>query len=129
MAKSDPDCVQVSCYSDSTEDGEFIETVWTREKLEHLKEEKKPTGLSEKEMKKIICDMVTKYDASEEEVFDELQSQDQSVTRDVAHRLYKMCNGDKNKESRDDFFRQQQQREIEMQRRNSEPHYNVRHFI
>ena len=61
-----------------------------------LKKESK-SGLSEKEMKKIICDMVTKYDASEEEVFDELQSQDQNITRDVAHRLYKMCNGDKNK--------------------------------
>ena len=56
-----------------------------------LKKESK-SGLSEKEMKKIICDMVTKYDASEEEIFDELQSQDQNITRDVAHRLFKMCN-------------------------------------
>lgn len=68
--------------------------VWVREsneKLKHLKEEKKPT-LSEKEMKKIICDMITKYDASEEEIFDELQSQDPAVSRDTARRLYKMCN-------------------------------------
>lgn len=54
-------------------------------------DEKRP-GLSEHEMKKIICDMVDKYEASEEEVFDELQSQDPSITRDVAHRLFKMCN-------------------------------------
>ena len=60
-------------------------------RVESVKEDKKSTKLSEKEMKKIICDMVTKYDASEEEVFDELQAQDQSVTKDVAHRLFKMC--------------------------------------
>ena len=75
---------------------------WSKERRERvntanaesLEEETvtKSSKLSEKEMKKIICDMITKYDASEEEVFDELQSQDPRVTRDVAHRLFKMCN-------------------------------------
>lgn len=62
------------------------------ESLDRKKVESKTNKLSEKEMKKIICDMITKYDASEEEIFDELQSQDPAVSRDTARRLYKMCN-------------------------------------
>ena len=54
--------------------------------------DEKRSGLSEHEMKKIICDMVDKYEASEEEVFDELQSQDSTITKDTVHRLFKMCN-------------------------------------
>lgn len=51
--------------------------------------------LSEDEMKQIICGMIDKYDASEEETFDELQSHDSTITRDLVHRLYGMCNKNK----------------------------------
>lgn len=57
-----------------------------------IQEEKKST-LSEKEMRDVICSMINKYDASEEEVFDELQSEDETVSRDLVHRLYAMCSG------------------------------------
>lgn len=50
------------------------------------------SSLSEKEMKKIICTMIDKYDASEEETFDEIQASDPTITRETVHRLYKMCN-------------------------------------
>ena len=49
------------------------------------------SSLSEKEMKKIICTMIDKYDASEEETFDEIQASDPTITRETVHRLYKMC--------------------------------------
>lgn len=63
------------------------------ESLDRRKVESKSSELSEKEMKKIICDMITKYDASEEETFDELQSQDPTISRETVHQLYQMCSG------------------------------------
>ena len=67
-----------------SEDDEIVESAPL---IEHRKE-----TISKEQMKEIICDMITKYDASEEEIFDELQSQDPTVSRDTARRLYKMCN-------------------------------------
>lgn len=62
--------------------------------------EEKKSALSEKEMRDVICSMINKYDASEEEVFDELQSEDETVSKDLVHRLYAMCSGkEKIKES------------------------------
>ena len=49
--------------------------------------------LTEEDMKKVICSMITKYDASEEETFDELQSQDPTISRETVHQLYQMCSG------------------------------------
>ena len=62
---------------------------------ESLHESEKPTKVSEQEMKKIICSMIKQYDASEEEVFDEIQSADPEISKDTVHRLYQMCAGKK----------------------------------
>lgn len=67
-------------------------------------EEHEQSGISEDEMKNIICSMITKYDASEEETFDEIQSQDPTVSRDAVHRLYVMCSGSEEEESEEDDF-------------------------
>lgn len=56
--------------------------------VESLKE-----SVSEAEMKDIICSMITQYDASEEEVYDELSIANPDISRDLVHRLYQMCGG------------------------------------
>lgn len=87
MGKSDKEIRAMLKISRRARGDDYLRK-WNKER----REKEKSTKLSEKEMKKIICDMVTKYDASEEEVFDELQAQDPKVTKDIAHRLFKMCN-------------------------------------
>lgn len=57
---------------------------------ESLKED---TSVSKEQMKEIICSMINKYDASEEEAFDEIQSTNPNITREEVHKLYQMCSG------------------------------------
>lgn len=61
-------------------------------------------SLSEDEMKEIICSMITKYDASEEETFDELQSTVPTIPRDLVHRLYQMCSDNKTESLEENIF-------------------------
>lgn len=58
--------------------------------IESLRED-----VSTEEMKNVICSMISEYDASEEEVYDELSSATPDVSRDLVHRLYQMCSGNK----------------------------------
>lgn len=60
--------------------------------------------VSTKEMKKVICSMINEYDASEEEVYDELSSATPDVSRDLVHRLYQMCSGNKEEPQQETSF-------------------------
>lgn len=71
----------------------------TELETESLKED-----VSEEEMKKIICSMINEYDASEEEVYDELSSATPDVSRDLVHRLYQMCSGNKEEPQQETSF-------------------------
>ena len=66
--------------------------------------EEEKSGLSEAEMKKVICSMINEYDASEEEVYDELSSATPDVSRDLVHRLYQMCSGNKEEPQQETSF-------------------------
>ena len=66
--------------------------------------EAKSEGISEQEMKKVICSMISEYDASEEEVYDELSSATPDVSRDLVHRLYQMCSGNKEEPQQETSF-------------------------
>lgn len=60
--------------------------------------------VSEEEMKRVICSMISEYDASEEEVYDELSSATPDVSRDLVHRLYQMCSGNKEEPQQETSF-------------------------
>ena len=66
---------------------------------ESLKED-----VSEEEMKKVICSMINEYDASEEEVYDELSIANPDISRDLVHRLYQMCSGNKEEPQQETSF-------------------------
>lgn len=100
-AEQDEDAFSVIRYEKYyDEDGEEVDfepagKVWSKKSNESLHESEKPTKVSEQEMKKVICSMIKQYDASEEEVFDEIQSADPKISKDTVHRLYQMCTGKK----------------------------------
>lgn len=66
--------------------------MWTNESLEKPKVNES-AELPNSKLKEIICGMINKYDASEEEVFDEIQSTNPNITRKEVHNLYQMCCG------------------------------------
>ena len=73
--------------------------------VEFVEETKhKEHSLSEDEMKEIICSMIDKYDASEEETFDELQSTVPTISKELVHRLYQMCSKGTKSESLEEEF-------------------------
>lgn len=73
--------------------------------IETFEEETQHTehSFSEKEMKEIICTMINKYDASEEETFDELQSTVPTISKDTVHRLYQMCSNNKTEDLEENY--------------------------
>lgn len=69
-----------------------------------LETESLKEGVSTEEMKNVICSMINEYDASEEEVYDELSSATPDVSRDLVHRLYQMCSGNKEEPQQETSF-------------------------